>query len=401
MVPNSLSTRPFIVIYIAWHPAFTAGEELANVLYNHYRRDLFENVAGGTGLSVVFRTIPAPGQLVPIAIDFEDAETTAVIVFLDDHLIGDTAWNRYIDKIIGQADSAGLRARIFPVAISASVTKVRGEISQINYIRWDQWSRDSMKDRWQKLIAKLSYEFCRMLRHYLEHLKRPAESTEMLARYLEKVRVFLSHSKHDEHGECIARAIRDNIHQRTGLASFDVLDIPAGLRFADVLIHYVRVSAVVALHTDSYSSREWCRREIIEAKRANVPLVIANCITDFEERGFPYMGNVPVVRMEPDAVHRIGYLIARLLDEVFKDFLWRCRVELAHAHGGAGVVFLPRPPELISLVDLTPPGAVKLEEQVIVYPDPPLGIEEAELFYAVAPGISLRSYTEWLAEQTA
>jgi hypothetical protein len=56
---------------------------------------------------------------------------------------------------------------------------------------------------------------------------------------------------------------------------------------------------MVAIHTDSYSSREWCRREIIEAKRWNVPLVVANGISNLDERGFPYMGNVPVVRLEP------------------------------------------------------------------------------------------------------
>jgi hypothetical protein len=55
-----------------------------------------------------------------------------------------------------------------------------------------------------------------------------------------------------------------------------VHDIPAGLRFHKVLLQQVRVSAMVAIHADSYSSREWCRREIIEAKRWNVPLVVAN-----------------------------------------------------------------------------------------------------------------------------
>ncbi|WP_204306774.1 toll/interleukin-1 receptor domain-containing protein, partial [Klebsiella pneumoniae] len=78
--------------------------------------------------------------------------------------------------------------------------------------------------------------------------------------------------------------------QGDGLATFfDVHDIPTGVRFDRAILLQVRVSAVVAVHTDSYSSREWCRREIIEAKRWNVPLVVANCIADADERGFPYM----------------------------------------------------------------------------------------------------------------
>src|SRR5437867_2866228 len=159
------------------------------------------------------------------------------------------------------------------------------------------------------------------------------------------------------------------------------------------ILQKVKVSAVVAVYTDSYSSREWCRREIIEAKRWNVPLIVANCISDLDERSFPYLGNVPVVRMDPEKSDRIDYIIGRLLDEVLKDFLWRCRVELTVASRNDDVIFLPRPPELISLAGISASGRATL-----VYPDPPIGTEEQRLFELVAPTIRLRSMTEWLAE---
>lgn len=172
-----------------------------------------------------------------------------------------------------------------------------------------------------------------------------------LEHYLEKVQIFLSHSKHDRDGERIAESIRDWLHQNSGLSSFfDMIDIPAGVRLQDVLNHQVKASAVMAVHTDSYSAREWCRREIIEAKRQNVPMVVVNCMTDIDERGFPYMGNVPIVRMDPNETGRIEVVIGRLLEEVFKDFLWCCRVELA-GRSNSGVLFMPRPPELISLAN--------------------------------------------------
>src|SRR6202020_2050865 len=120
-----------------------------------------------------------------------------------------------------------------------------------------------------------------------------------------------SHSKHDRDGERIAKLIRKALFDGNGLASFfDVHDIPTGVRFDRAILQQVKVSAVVAIYTDSYSSREWCRREIIEAKRWNVPLVVANCIADKDKRGFPYMGNVPVVRMDPRAVDRIDHVVA-------------------------------------------------------------------------------------------
>ena len=235
-----------------------------------------------------------------------------------------------------------------------------------------------------------------MLRSYLERLRHPADEEAELERYLKKVQVFLSHSKRDTDGERIAKAIRQALFDGDGLSSFfDVHDITPGLRFDKVILNQVRVSAVVAVHTDSFSSREWCRREIIEAKRASVPLVIANCLADVDERGFPYMGNVPVVRMDPALVDRIGDVIGRLLDEVLKDFLWRCRIKLVRVETDERVRFLPRPPELISLasIDRIPEG-----QTVLVYPDPPLGAEEQRLFKEIAPDVRLRSLTEWVAE---
>jgi len=210
------------------------------------------------------------------------------------------------------------------------------------------------------------------------------------------VQIFLSHSKHDEDGERIARVVRDALHDGQGFSSFfDVKDIPTGTRFDRVLLAQVRVSAVVAIHTDSFSSREWCRREVIEAKRHNVPLVVANCIQDADERGFPYMGNVPLVRMDPVLLDRIDNIVGRLLDEVLKDFLWRCRVEMVRRDGGEAAVFLPRPPELISLAGLDGEAQAAV---TIVYPDPPIGSEEQRLFEVIAPLVKLGSITEWIAQ---
>jgi len=180
-------------------------------------------------------------------------------------------------------------------------------------------------------------------------------------------------------------------------AFFDATNIPSGLNFDEVLEHYVRVSAVIAVQTDSYASREWCRREIIEAKRSSVPLIVVNCVTDIEERGFPYLGNVPVVRMDPSACNRIPMVINRLLDEVFKDFLWRCRVQLGESHG-IKAVFLPRAPELISLVATRLMPTLQRGKHIVVYPDPPLGAEEESLLTSVAPKLRFLCYTAWLAE---
>lgn len=383
--------KPFLVLYVVWHPNFDKGPEIAESLREHFRRKIYENIAGGAGISVIFRYALLPNATTPIPIPFQDAETTAIVVLMDEMLANDNVWIEYIRELTIQADHAGLGVRVFPVALdSAAVTK-----TQAQAIRWDLWS-DQDSERRQKLIRELTYEFCRMLRHYLEHLRHPTEEHEALEAYLKKARIFLSHSKHDPNGEKIARAIRNRLHGSKGPSSFfDVTDIPAGMSAEKVLVNQVRTSAVVAIYTDSYSSREWCRREIIEAKRWSVPMVIANCIDEIDDRGFPYMGNVPVIRMDPGAMDRIDAIVGRLLDELLKDFLWRCRVLLADRMTNPAVAFVPRPPELISLVAV--PKGPEIESPVLVYPDPPISVEEGQLFTDIAPHVRLLSMTEWLA----
>jgi hypothetical protein len=386
-----LSTRPFLVIYVAWHPAFADGSVIAKVLYDYYRRQLYENVAGGAGLSVIYRSTPEPGSDVPIDIDFQSAETSAIVLLMDEQWVQDPAWVGWGRDLMDRADDAGLGVRVFPVAIDGMALRL--DMSE-QAVRWDTWDGVEKNERERRLITDLTYQFCRMLRSYLEGLNRHVEDEQALEQYLRGVKIFLSHSKHDQYGKHVAIQLRDRLHQSKDLDSFfDVYNIPTGLRFQKVILQQVRTSAVVAIHTDSFSSREWCRREIIEAKRASVPLVVANCISDVDERSFPYMGNVPVVRMDPDATNRIDYIITRLLDEVLKDFLWKCRVKLTAGLAKDSDKFLPRPPELISLASLD-----DLTDVTLVYPDPPIGTEEQRLFEIIAPSIRVRSMTEWLAE---
>lgn len=387
------TTRPFLVVYVAWHPDFDQGAVIAEAIRGHFRRELYENIAGGTGLSVIFRSLPPPGSVVPLDIDLEEAHATAIVVLADNELATDAQWVAYARSLAERAEAVGLHVRTFPVSVDRSVLAPLNLTEQA--LRWDQWDGD-LEKRTKRLLSELTYEYCRMLRHFLEHLRRPDEDEAALEAYVRKVQIFLSHSKHDDTGERVARLVRDRLQAGHGLASFfDVHDIPAGLRFHKVLLLQVRISAMVAIHTDTYSSREWCRKEVIEAKRHNVPLVVANCISDLDERGFPYMGNVPVVRLDPDRPDRIDVVIARLLDEVLKDFLWRCRIALSAKIANPSIVFVPRPPELIMLAALPPEADVPAP--IIVYPDPPLSTEEERLFAEIAPRVQLRSLTEWLS----
>ena len=94
------STRPFLVVYVVWHPAFCDGLVIAEILRQHFRRKLYENIAGGTGLSVIYRYVVAPESTQPLPIDLTDADTAAIVVLADNNLVGDTAWTAYVLSLI-------------------------------------------------------------------------------------------------------------------------------------------------------------------------------------------------------------------------------------------------------------------------------------------------------------
>lgn len=383
-------TRPLCAIYVAWHPSYEPGGAMAKRLYQHFRRDLFTNVAGGVGLSVLYRSTPTGDRPAPVPLD--DSHITVIFVLLSKAMTIDSAWRDYLRDLLADTNARGLTARMIPICMDGHGLNV---IDTINAVRYDAWP-ELGESREVRLVSALTYELSRLLRTYIASNDHPGVAVDQLDIYLEKVSVFLSHSKHDAYGEKIALAIRTFLSDNSALSQFfDVRDIPAGLPFPMVLERYVQKSAVLAIYTDSYSSREWCRREIIEAKRADRPLVVADCIDEIDERSFPYLGNVPVVRMEPRAMERIPYVVARLLDEVFKDYLWTARLSHDHRNSDATVRFLPRTPELIAFAGIkvaagaTPPA--------IVYPDPPLGAEEVQLFHDVRADLTLMPYSEYAA----
>lgn len=390
----SATTPPLFVLYVIWSPSCRGGRDIAESLRRHFSGDLYQSVGGGRRVSVLYRSEPVPGRGTPLPIDWDDAQETAVVVLSDATLVDEPDWVAYVEDIAAQADTQGLPARFFPVAMDHR--GLGGLKLDRQALRWDHWA-GSDGDREARLTRDLTHEFCRMLRHRREPPQAGRATEAVLGGYLENVRVFISHSKHDDDGETVALGVRDWIHEHSPLDSFfDVADLPPGLPFADVLLERIGSGAVLAVHTDSYSSREWCRREVLEAKRRRVPMVVVDCVRHEDRRSMPYLGNVPVVRMEPGQADRIGAVAGRLLDEVFRGWLWDIRIA-PYAADAAEVLFTVRPPELTDLAALPADGDERAG--TIVHPEPGLSADEERLFSAIAPTVRVRTLRQWLEER--
>lgn len=382
-------TRPPFMLYVVWHPSYTKGVSIAEGLRRRFGADRYRNITGGAGVTILFRNTAAPGQSMPSPVDWDDAATTAVVVMIDNSLTNDSSWTQYVRNLSEDAESKGLDARVFPVAMESGVLDIS---LNVQALLWERWNGED-DEREQQLHRELTYAFIRMLRHNLE---RQAGDENRIRAYRQNIQVFLSHSKHDEHGESVAMSFRDWLHNNSALSSFlDVYDIPPGLSFSSVMDDSIQDGAMVSIYTDTYSSREWCRHEVIQAKRMNVPMLVVDCLQTVDERSFPYLGNVPVIRMDPCRKDRNDLVVSLLLDEIFKEFLWRQRTERLR-ESNPDVMFTARPPELVLISSLTNSNCE--DERPIVYPGPPLGFEEARLFSSIVPSVRLYTLADWLVE---
>ena len=388
---EEINTDPPFMLYVVWHPDSQSGDSVGNLLLNHFGSHRYRFVSGGDRVRVMFRNTVAPGADEPIPIDWGSSHTAGVVVLLDNALVRDHSWVSYVRMLVDDVREAGFRARVIPVEMENGVLGI-GLAEQA--LRWHHWPGADV-EKGSRLVRELKYAFSRMLRHRLAELRHPLDDRNALADYLVKVRVFLSHSKHDAYGEFVARKLRGWLYANADLEAFlDIRDIPAGVPFDLVIDQEVENSVMVAICTDSYSSREWCRREVVRAKRLNVPMLTVDCLREVDERYFPYLGNVPSVRMNPETMDRLECVAEYLMDEVFKDFLWQCRVEGLRTRFPE-TAFLARAPELISLASR--PQATIGTHWDIVYPGPPLGAEEINLFADVAGDVRLFSLVDWLA----
>lgn len=395
MDPRPLS----LSICFMHHPGSHLASGLRSRIYKHYRRDPHRNLGdGGLGLEIEYRSEPASPSPEPIPVDFGRSQATAVVALFDRELEGDARFRGYVDRVASAAMPLFPRAAFLAVAVDEEGHRLACASQSGKWQTLDAraWSAEEFVRR---LFTAMDQHLCRLLAAYLESRRVPDASEALLRRaFARKTQVFLSHSKHDQdkRGEVIARGLRSTLNDMGMDAFFDATDLPSGVPWETALDDAASNHALVAILTDSYSSRTWCRKEVLAAKRAGMPILVANCIEDFEERSFPYAGNGPVVQMGSDPGMRQGQIIGRLFDELLRDFVWRCHTIDPPP---PGVIFRPRSPELVSLAYLEREiaGDGSHNPVTVVYPGAPLGVEETDLFNAVAPHVRLAPFVNWKA----
>ncbi len=215
------------------------------------------------------------------------------------------------------------------------------------------------------------------------------------------VSLFLSHAKKGG-GDEIIREIRDFVDKTPLKTFYDARDITSGSDWQKALKENVGRDAVVALITDPYPTREWCRREILMAKEAGSPIVAIVALDKGETRSFPYIGNVPTVVWSRTTIPEERQRSARrallaTIRELLRHVHFRRQCEVMQAQGflpSEACVTFGSPPELLTFhyQERRSRGS-DAKPRLFLYPDPPIGAKEREVLAGIRPDVRLATPT--------
>lgn len=336
-------------------------ELLLESIYSTLARDVKNPLARNIGISVF--SIIFNNRSSPFQIDFAKAERIIVISFIDDNAVCDDNFIDYLNSIYKSLQS-NPKHLFIPIAFSTNAFQIENAFSTINAIRLYEIREDN---NYIKLKISLLHEISR---HLYGHTRKGLSN--------EPLNIFISHAKKD--GVDLAHKIKHFFDTLTSAKTFfDVNDITPGYGFDTEIIGNIKKSILLVNYTDSYSSREWCRKEMLEGKKARIPILLINSLKEYEARYFPYAGNVPVIKWKDDIDEEIMLcLIAKEL--MFQTLMFEfSRLNTLYIMGLYDIEvdtcnIISFPPELLSITHLN------TNKTIVVYPDPPLSTEELELF---------------------
>ncbi len=388
-----------VAIHVIWHPGSEEAKALADAIFTIFRNNVTQ-LQGGLGIPVYFYSAPQDSESdIPRTLRLDAAHRHVVVLLIDEALMdavdGGTGWAGYVADLRAQQQEP---QQLIPLTLCGEAIDFCNRHSLPNAIRWHFWARQPDQEKLDRLAVHLIPILFDFVREEL------GEKPDPQAR--KKVRLFLSHAKAD--GRDWALEFRSTIQSLPGLGDFfDEVDILPGENFEVVLEREVSRAAILVIHTNAYASRDWCCWEVVAGKRFNVPIVAAHCIDDREDRAFPYLGNIPSIRVDAAASARVLEVIRRVLEEVLRQLLWRCAVkqyrtlkkddleDAIDTWRSPELVWLMLSEEINKRIEQAQPDDIKI---TVLYPDPPLGRNERSIIDMYKPRITLLTPTELMAK---
>lgn len=322
------------------------ASEIFNRFYTLLCRDVEKPLSDGLDIPVYLISNDENGEIK--SIDFQQSEKNAIFFFADMAVyLGDTKWRDYILRLNEQIES-GTPAVLYSVKQFEYAT-------DLGFINKDQMilpPNDDIITGWDEVSSRI-YD---CLIRYMKDMPQ------------DKLKLFISHAKRD--GLVVAENLRNSLRSKTKLDSFfDKNDIIEGGDFEKQIKENVKSSLLMVLDSDAYGTRQWCQKEILCAKKYGVPIVVVDMHSDVITRTFPYMGNVPSIRLNDDNLDTaINFLLRTGLRYEFqKNYL----TKIVQEGNNDDFDILSYQPELLDMH--------MLEKNNVLYPEPPVSEEERRI----------------------
>lgn len=377
-------------IFVVWHPDFKEGKGISNNLYSIFCRDVEDPLSRGLGIPVYYRSASKEGM--PISIDSNNATRNAIVLLIDQNYFIDVNFRAYTDSLVKLIND---NTRIYPIQMCEEATELGHGIDSLQFIR--AYRGGLAKKEYKKYFNKEDFDFSNEIDFNLSMNKIKTELLHDCARLLmnfqptwkdeEKdrinspVKLFLSHAKKD--GLKNVKQFKLFVDTELKLdVFFDALDIADGYEFEKQIEDNIKNSALVVFHTDEYSAREWCRIEVLIAKRNKCPIVVVHDIKHGEKRAFPYLGNTPTITIQQGEKENFIEIVNLTLYQVLNNLYQIELLDSFHqqfAIEGTEFISLTSPPELFNYIDIYKKKEESKQPLVILYPEPPIGTEELKI----------------------
>ena len=378
-------------IYVVWHPDDAEGKNVLHELVEHFHGSAYSGLLSGAievfgrsrGLgdtTDVPRSIPFPGS--PWYGGVEPARHVAIVPVLGNGLAvaaksAERPWRRYLQAISDAQAATPLQCKVFPLFLETAPSS-RGVLQTLFPNTQPIGAADPLApDPSPKALR------CRDLAQSIAQWIGP-ESPQ-------RITVFISHTKRSAHAEEGVGPLIDEVRSvitRTRLhAFFDAQDLQSGDDWNKALRKNAASSAMLAIRTDLYATRDWCQREILIAKNVGAPVVLLDALDRGEPRGSFLMDHVPRIPVRRTADSEISEDIQcalnLLVDKCLERAVWLVQGRIAMENKTLGIDWwAPQAPEPVTLVewlttqDTQSDTGPSRETLTVLHPDPPLGEEE-------------------------
>lgn len=346
--------RQPLAVYFVWHPSDEQEvKPLVHYCFERYQRNTNKPFSRNMNLPVFFRT--SSNNEIPIEIN-STAEKTIIFCFSSANITGRKIWRDYYDTF----QSMGSH-HVIPVAINSGGFNLNKQLASLNFIRLTDFDN---RYKCTSFFISATHEIIRFA-----FMAGGTTSGNKSA-----LKLFLSHTKYDDWAVETAIALKKFIDETSMHRFFDVYDIHAGHNFGDEIEDGTNDATLIAVQSDSYSTRYWCQKEIQFAKDKNKPMIVVNHLQDNEDRIFPHSVNVPSIRIISDCAisDTDKYkVIAGALLETLRQYY---HAQLLKNYETSSALLLTRPPELtdIPLLLSESGGNIKRNVDTILYPEPPV-----------------------------